>query len=496
MIEVIERARRHGPRLAVVDHAGEHSYEELLHGSARAATTLLDGSDDLEEDRVAFMIPPSFEYVCVQWGIWRAGGIAVPLSLTHPAPELAYVLDDARPTSVVASEEYDDLLQPLAAERGIRWITLEEIHASSPGTTAEVSADRRAMMLYTSGTTGRPKGVVTTHANITAQIRALVDAWGWSSDDRILLTLPLHHLHGILNVVSCALWSGAVCEMHPRFEAEATWDRIRSGDLTLYMAVPTIYRRLIDVWERADEQTRREMSEACRDLRLMVSGSAALPVPTLDQWREISGHTLLERYGMTEIGMALANPLHGERRPGHVGSPLPGVEVRLVGEGGSVSGEGTPGEIQIRGANVFLEYWDRPDATAEAFTEDGWFQTGDIAVRENGVYRIMGRNSVDIIKTGGEKVSALEIEAVLLAHSEVNECAVVGIDDPDWGERVVAVVVPKSEAIPDADDLKDWCRGRLAPYKIPKEILTIDELPRNVMGKVVKPRVVDLVTKI
>lgn len=199
---------------------------------------------------------------------------------------------------------------------------------------------------------------------------------------------------------------------------------------------------------------------------------------------------------MTEIGMALANPLHGERRPGHVGSPLPGVEVRLVGEGGSVLGEGTPGEIQIRGANVFLEYWDRPDATAEAFTEDGWFQTGDIAVRENGVYRIMGRNSVDIIKTGGEKVSALEIEAVLLAHSEVNECAVVGIDDPDWGERVVAVVVPKSEAIPDADDLKDWCRGRLAPYKIPKEILTIDELPRNVMGKVVKPRVVDLVTKI
>jgi malonyl-CoA/methylmalonyl-CoA synthetase len=275
--------------------------------------------------------------------------------------------------------------------------------------------DRRAMILYTSGTTSRPKGVVTTHANIAAQITSLVAAWEWSADDRIVLCLPLHHVHGILNVVCCALWSGAICEMLPRFNANVVWDRIASSGLTLFMAVPTIYVRLIAAWEAASPDRRVELSHTCTKLRLMVSGSAALPVSTLERWRQISGHTLLERYGMTEIGMALSNPLHGKRVPGSVGMPLPCVEVQLVAENGNPVPPGIAGEIEVRGPNVFMEYWDKPSATRDAF-RDGWFRTGDTAVVEKGVYRILGRTSIDILKTGGHTVSALEIEEVLRAH--------------------------------------------------------------------------------
>jgi malonyl-CoA/methylmalonyl-CoA synthetase len=222
----------------------------------------------------------------------------------------------------------------------------------------------------------------------------------------------------------------------------------------------------------------------------MVSGSAALPVRTLERWREISGHTLLERYGMTEIGMALGNPLHGERRPGFVGAPLPGVEVRLVEEDGRAVEPGAPGEIEVRGPGVFLEYWRRPEATAEAFREGRWFRTGDVAVAEEGSYRILGRRSVDIIKTGGFKVSALEIEEVLRTHPAVAECAVVGVEDAEWGERVCAAVELR-EAL-TLDQLQPWARERLAPYKLPRALLSVDALPRNAMGKVMKPEVAKL----
>ena len=232
-------------------------------------------------------------------------------------------------------------------------------------------------------------------------------------------------MHGIVNVLACALWSGARCDMLGQFDALETWARIARGDLTLFMAVPTIYHKLIAAWEAAPPERRREWSAGCGRMRLMVSGSAALPVRTLERWREISGHTLLERYGMTEIGMALSNPLRGERRPGFVGTPLPGVEVRLVDERGAPVVAGTPGELQVRGPTVFLEYWRRPDATAAAF-QDGWFRTGDVAALERGSYRILGRSSVDIIKTGGYKISALEIEEVLRTHPAVAECAVGG----------------------------------------------------------------------
>ena len=363
-----------------------------------------------------------------------------------------------------------------------------------PGADAsvEVALDQGAMILYTSGTTGRPKGVVLSHGNIQAQVETLVAAWRWNSDDRILETLPLHHVHGLINIIACALWSGAVCEILPRFDAERVWERILSRQLSLFMAVPTIYVRLIRCWEEADAARREALSRAAGDLRLMVSGSAALPVPVLDRWRQITGQVLLERYGMTEIGMALSNPYDGSRLPGAVGSPLPGVDVRLVDEAGRPVPVGQPGEIEVRGRTVFRHYWRRPDATREAF-RDGWFQTGDMAVAdEAGVYRILGRQSVDIIKCGGEKISALEIETVLLAHPDVDECAVVGLDDAEWGQRVAAALVLADGRSLDLETLRAWARERLAIFKVPSRILCLERLPRNAMGKVTKPAVVEV----
>jgi malonyl-CoA/methylmalonyl-CoA synthetase len=343
------------------------------------------------------------------------------------------------------------------------------------------------MILYTSGTTGKPKGVVTTHENIAAQITSLVEAWEWRPDDHILNILPMHHIHGIVNITCCALWVGAICEILPRFQAQEVLNRLAQGDLTLFMAVPTVYAKLIDAWEKSSPSQQKRVSEGCGKMRLMVSGSAALPVPILEKWQAISGQVLLERYGMTEIGMGLSNLLHGPRYPGCVGFPLPGVEARLTDETGKPVAPGTPGEIEIRGQTVFLEYWGQPEATQKTF-RDGWFLTGDVAVQENGgVYRILGRSSVDIIKTGGYKVSALEIEEVLLTHPDIEEVAVVGIPDEVWGERVVAALVLREGASLNAETLGEWARERLATYKVPKEALAFDQLPRNPMGKVSKP---------
>ena len=476
----------------MVDGEGEHSYVALLDASALVASRLLEGRNDLDEAPVAFQVPPGFAYVAAQWGIWRAGGIAVPLATSHPPPELDYVIRDTQAEAVIGAPEFAAALRPLAQGAGARFASTDTMLASAGAAPLpSVAPGRRAMMVYTSGTTGRAKGVVTTHANIAAQIGSLAKAWAWSADDRILLVLPLHHVHGIINVVGCALWSGAACEALPKFDAKRTWDVIASGRLTLFMAVPTIYQRLIAAWEAAPEERRRVLSEGCRRLRLMVSGSAALPVRTLERWREISGHTLLERYGMTEIGMGLANPLDGERRPGFVGTPLPGVEARVVDESGAPQPDGTPGEIEIRGPGVFLEYWRRPEATAAAF-RNGWFRTGDAAVVERGAYRILGRTSVDILNPGGYKVSALEIEEVLRTHPAIAECAVVGVEDAERGESICVAVELRPGATLDLETLRAWAKERLAPYKVPHRLAAVTALPRNAMGKVMKPDVAGL----
>ena len=258
------------------------------------------------------------------------------------------------------------------------------------------------------------------------------------------------------------------------------------------MAVPTIYVKLIDYLKGLPASQREPITQGFASMRLMVSGSAALPESVHRTWTELTGQALLERYGMTEIGMALSNPYDGERRPGAVGQPLPGVSIRLVAEAGEViERDNIPGEIHVRGSNVFQEYWQRPDATEEAFV-DGWFRTGDIAVLDRGAYRIMGRSSVDILKSGGYKLSALEIESVLLDHPSITECAVVGIPDETWGEAVAAAVVLQPDASLELDALRLWGKERMSHYKIPHRLLIVDQLPRNAMGKVTKPRVLEL----
>ena len=487
-IPLIAQALQHGGRTAVVDAQGPHTYNELMNASSRVSAALLAGRRDLQQERVAFLVAPGFQWVALQWGIWRAGGVAVPLPVDSPKPELDYILGDTGASTLLFDAEAESLLAPIAAARSIRALPCDRLFDGHPAELPGVASSRRAMILYTSGTTNRPKGVVSTHDTIAAQIKTLVEAWEWQADDQTLLCLPLHHVHGIINVVSCALWSGATCEMLPRFDANAVWERISSGRITLFMAVPTIYMKLIAAWEAAQPDRRAVLSQACSKLRLMVSGSAALPVGTLERWKEISGHTLLERYGMTEIGMALSNPLRGKRTPGSVGTPLPGVELRLVDEAGHTVAPGTPGEIEVRGPSVFAEYWGRSEATRNAF-RDGWFCTGDTAVVENDTYRILGRTSIEILKTGGHKVSALEIEEALRAHPAITECAVVGVPDAEWGERVAAALVLKAGNAIDLPSLRAWAKDFLAPYKLPSRLLVLDALPRNAMGKVTKPAV-------
>ena len=482
----------HGP--SIVAGGSAIDYPELARRSRRVAGRVLAllGVRDLAEARVAFMVPPGTDWAAIALGIWRAGGVAVPLAVSHPPPELDYVIRDAQAAIVIADVAFEPALEPLARAAGAAFVTADALQMTagdaSDAPDPIVAADRRALILYTSGTTGRPKGVVTTHDRLAGQTAMLVEAWAWTPADRTLLVLPLHHVHGIVNVVACALWSGAVCEIHRTFEAAAAWARLGSGEISVFTAVPTVYHRLIAAFDAATDAEREQWCAGCRQARLMMSGSAALPVALLERWRAISGHVLLERYGMTEVGMALANPLAGPRHPGRVGAPLPGVDIRLVDATGGDVEPGTPGEIELRGPGVFLEYWRRPDATRQAF-RDGWFRTGDVAVAEAGVYRLLGRADIDIIKTGGYKVSALEIEDVLRLHPAVADCAVVGVADPEWGERVCAAVEAAPEAPPDREALQEWARGRLAPYKVPRAVRFVASLPRNAMGKVVKPEV-------
>lgn len=484
MIQLIAQAQGYLERVAIRSNQQAYTYADLLQQSEMIAATLLQGRTDLQEARIAFIVDPSFEYVAIQWAIWRAGGIAVPLCVKHPYASIKYVIEDTSAETVVYTADYQQLVAPLAGDCGTRLVDLATI-ADQAVNLPDVVAERRAMILYTSGTTGSPKGVVTTHQNIEAQIRSLVNSWEWTQEDHILNILPLHHVHGIINVLSCALWSGACCTFLPKFQAGAIFRLFREGEINLFMAVPTIYYKLIAHWNALPETEQVAISTALQSFRLMVSGSAALPVSTLEQWRAISGHTLLERYGMTEMGMAISNPYRGERKPGYIGQPLDGVTVRLADEHNQEVSAGQSGEIQVKGPNIFKEYWNRPEATAETFV-DGWFKTGDIAVAEAGSYRILGRNSVDIIKSGGYKISALEIEEVLRKHPAIKDCGVVGIPDAEWGEIIGASLILEAgqDAIPE--DLRSWLKDKLPNYKIPRKYIVQEDLPRNVMGKVTK----------
>jgi malonyl-CoA/methylmalonyl-CoA synthetase len=484
MLNLFEKGKKYKEKIAIVDKKGTYSYENLLEKSHEVASILLEKEMDLKEKRVAFMVSPGFDYISIQWGIWQAGGIAVPLCVSYPFPSLKYVIEDTQAEYLIVAPEYEEILSPYRKDSSIKFIRVQDFQASAKRKLPEISKDRGAMILYTSGTTSLPKGVLTTHANIEAQISTLVDAWEWKSSDYTLSLLPLHHVHGIINVNSCALWSGATVQFLPQFDAKTVFDLFLEGNVNVFMAVPTIYFKLIAYYDNLSKEEQIAITERLKTFRLMVSGSAALPISVMEKWYQISGHFLLERYGMTEIGMAISNPYHGERRAGHIGQALEGVEVRLCDEQDHEIPLDQPGEIQIKGPSVFKAYWKKAEATAKAFTPDGWFKTGDIAVTEDGYFKILGRDSIDIIKSGGYKISALEIEEVLRTHPDIKDCGVVGIPDEEWGEKVVAALVTKAPL--DTEALRHWIKEKMPAYKVPRTYIRVEDLPRNAMGKVTK----------
>ena len=490
-----------------------------------------------EEPRVAFLAPAGYDYVVTQWAVWAAGAVAVPLCTSHPLKELQYTISDSDPSLILLHPSFQKFEVGLQDQAGpsVPIIPITPLTHSSrnfpflPRFTASFPLSRRALMIYTSGTTSRPKGCVSTHETITFQSRSLNEAWNYDSTDHLIHVLPLHHVHGIVNGLTATLLAGGTVEMYPKFDPHLVWNRwIQKGTSTMFMAVPTVYSRLIDHFDTHIRNTPTEPAarEGVHALRLIVSGSAALPTATKRKFAELSGHELLERYGMTEIGMGLSCGLENDRRiDGSVGWPLPGVQVRLTEEktGSVITSSGTDesGMIEIRGPNLFLEYFRRPEATVETFTGDGWFKTGDVAKREvNGAYFILGRDSVDIIKSGGFKISALEVERAILGNEVlsgvVGEVVVVGVEDEEWGQRVAAVVtlkdsvrfpsslfppsnrldltlpsITQSPTPPSLDlaTLRKSLKEDVAAYKVPSILKIVDSIERNAMGKVNKKEI-------
>lgn len=483
-------------RIALVEGAHNYTYSEVNVRIEQCASALLGNRHDLAEERVAFFLPASLDYVTLMHGIWRAGGIAVPLNVASAVAELEHYLSCAGANRLVTSADYlSDALKQLCASLGVALLLVDDVLTDDLRPLPHIDPDRRAMMLFTSGTTNKPKGVVHTFNSIRSQITGLLQAWAWQEDDVIPLFLPVHHIHGIINVLSSGLWAGATVHLFSKFDLKKITAQVKDQVYTVFMAVPTIYVKLIRYFDTLTPADADAIRQGFAAMRLNISGSAACPVPLFSKWQALTGQVLLERYGMTEIGMGLSNPYHGERRAGHVGQPLPGVEAKLFSEDHQeITEEAVPGEIRIKGSNLFLEYWDNEKATRESY-RDGWFCTGDMAVIENGYFRIMGRSSVDIIKSGGYKLSALEIEGVLLIHDAIAEVAVIGVEDETWGEAVTAFVVLAEGTTLTYDALKTWCKGRMSDYKIPKHLKTIDALPRNAMGKVTKPALKDLSTR-
>jgi malonyl-CoA/methylmalonyl-CoA synthetase len=483
------------PRKKILaDKNGAYSSDEIFLTAQFVAAEILEHKN-YKGEQICLLAPAGLSYVAGMLGGMMSGAMMVPLCVDHPKTELEHVIIDSGAKIILCHPDLLHLVEEIKIPKK-KLIANAPPKEPVPYNWDYPAPSSNALMLYTSGTTGKPKGVVHTHASLAAQISCLVEAWEWIDEDSILHFLPLHHTHGIINKLFCALWSGAYCEMMEKFDAEIVWNKIVSGKFNLLMGVPTVYSKLIQQFEEADETKKKIYADACLKFRLMVSGSAALPVSVLEKWKTISGHVLLERYGMTEIGMALSNPLHGERKPGFVGKPLPGVEARMIlTEDTARAEEDTEemGELEIRGKNLFKEYWNKPEETKKIFTKDGWFKTGDMVSVEDGNYKIVGRLSSDIIKCGGYKISSLEIEAILLQHPAVKECCVIGIADEMYGEKIAAVIVLKENQSLTLEELREFGKDKLAAYKLPSVLKIVDALPRNVMGKVVKGDVKKLV---
>ncbi|MFF7099706.1 acyl-CoA synthetase [Streptomyces nigra] len=430
--------------------------------------------------RVAVWATPALETAVAVVAALEAGAAAVPLNPKSGDRELGHILSDSAP-SVVLAAPGDELPAPLA---GLERVDVD-VHAAGelPGT--EVPDEQAALVVYTSGTTGPPKGAVIPRRAVAHTLDALADAWQWTGEDVLVHGLPLFHVHGLVLGVLGPLRRGGSLRHLGRFGTEGVARELDEG-ATMLFGVPTMYHRIAQALPEEPG-----LAQALGKARLLVSGSAALPVHDHERITAATGQRVVERYGMTETLMNTSVRADGERRAGTVGVPLPGVELRLVEEDGtpltSYDGESV-GEIQVRGPNLFTEYLNRPDATRDAFTADGWFRTGDMAVRDpDGYVRIVGRKATDLIKSGGYKIGAGEIENALLEHPGVREAAVTGEPDADLGERIVAWVVPADpQAPPSADELADHVAGRLAPHKRPRRVHYLEVLPRNDMGKIMK----------
>ncbi|REJ72813.1 MAG: long-chain fatty acid--CoA ligase [Proteobacteria bacterium] len=475
-----------GQAIALVDGDRTLSYEELQHSVNRVIAGLLDGEGSLNEERVAFLYPASFEYASLIIGIVAAGGIAVPLSVHASADELSHCLSVAGVKRLLLPDSLRSAgLDGVCEQLSVTQLSVDDLPAAAQPVMQPITAEQGALIVFTSGTTGKPKAVVHTVESVSAMVTSLIEAWGWVDSDVIPLFLPLHHVHGIVNILLCALWRGATVDLFARFDAKQVCEKVAAGQYSVFMAVPTIYVKLIAYLKTLDADEQKRITQGFTAMRLNVSGSAACPVPLFEEWEALTSQRFLERYGMTELGMALSNPYDGERRPGHVGQPLPGVLIKRVDErGDEVTDASTPGELAVKSPTAFREYWGNPESTAKAFA-DGWFLTGDIAVIDEGAYRILGRASIDIIKSGGYKLSALEIEATLLEHPYVNEVAVVGVPDDEWGELVACALVVSQPLSEEA--LTEWARERMSGYKVPRRWHFTEALPRNALGKVTKP---------
>lgn len=464
----------------------QYRHADLERESARLARYLSE-LGVRPGDRVAVQVEKSPQVLILYLACLRAGFIYLPLNTAYTPHELDFFLGDAEPAVFVGDPARLDKLAELFTRHHVDHVL--GLDAAGQGSLIEAScetpaefktwpsaADDVAVILYTSGTTGRPKGAMLTHTNLAANAAALRKTWGWQPDDVLLHALPIFHIHGLFVACHSVLLGGGKLLWLPKFDPDQVMQALPHS--TVMMGVPTFYTRLL---ARSDFD-----AEVCRNMRLFISGSAPLLTQTFEEFQERSGHTILERYGMTETGMNTSNPLHGPRKPGTVGLPLPGVELRIVDEKDQPVDQGEVGQLQVRGPNVFKGYWKLPDKTAEEFTADGFFRTGDLASQdEDGYVSIVGRGK-DLIISGGLNVYPKEIESVIDELEGVQESAVIGVPHPDFGEAVCAVVVAEPAAQLEEKALITELRQRLANFKVPKRVFFVPELPRNTMGKVPK----------
>jgi malonyl-CoA/methylmalonyl-CoA synthetase len=467
-----------------------YSWRDLERGSAKIAN--LFASLNLPAGaRIAAQVEKSPEALMLYLATVRAGFVYLPLNTAYRAAEMAYFIENAAPSVVVCSPKNFGWIAQTAFARGTSHIfTLDEpvqgrnsgsllsraVHFGDRFETVHRDGDDLAAILYTSGTTGRSKGAMLTHGNLASNIAVLNDVWQWQKGDVLLHTLPLFHIHGLFVAAHGALYNGSKMIFLSKFDSAEVIQHLPRS--TIFMGVPTYYVRLL-----ADPTFSHE---PCAGMRLFVSGSAPLLADTFAQFAQRSGHQILERYGMSETAMLTSNPYIGERKPGTVGPALPGVSVLVVNTEGVSCANGEVGEIQVKGPNVFKGYWQMPEKTAEEFTDDAYFKTGDVGFFDDDLYLSIVGRSKDLIITGGYNVYPKEIEAIIDELPGVLESAVIGVSHPDFGEAVVAVVVPRAEATLSEHTIIQMLKNAIANFKVPKQVHVVTELPRNTMGKVQK----------